>query len=276
MKNCKIDGVNYKIKEPHDFSFLRKYGKVFQVFDEQGINICFGVEDGGCRRFVKFAGAKPVNFDLCNGNTAHAIAWLKNAVQTYKDLAHPNLIKFIEAEEIGGGYAAVFEWTTAIGIEPYNSPDYHRFMQLPERVKSQAFEDIMAFHAHAAAQGYVAIDFYDGSIMYDYDVNKVVICDVDFYQKAPYVGEMGLWGSLRYVSPEECEPDAVMDEITTVYTMGATAFMMFCDGERGNRDLANWQLSEALYFVAKKATSDDRKVRQQSIAQLMQEWRDHQ
>jgi RIO-like serine/threonine protein kinase len=65
-------------------------------------------------------------------------------------------------------------------------------MQMPVENKMQVFEDIMEFHAHVAAKGYVAIDFYDGSILYDYDNEKVIICDIDFYQKSPYVGDMGL------------------------------------------------------------------------------------
>jgi len=264
-----IDGIPYKIKEPYDFSFISKYGKVFKVFDEQGINVCFGVDDGIRRYFVKFAGAKPIHFDLCNGNTVSAITWLKNAATTYPDLAHPSLIKFVQSEEIGGGYAAVFEWVDAEGIEPIDSPAHKKFMQMPVKLKMQAYEDIMEFHAHVAAKGYVALDFYDGSILYDYVKEKVIICDIDFYQKSPYIGEMGLWGSSRFVSPEECTQGAVMDEITNVYTMGATAFSLFGSSAR---NLETWTLKKALYDVAKKAVNNERDKRQQSIPQLMQEW----
>ena len=265
-----IDGLPYKLLEPYDFSFISKYGKVFKVFDEQGINVCFGAQDGSKRYFVKFAGAKPINFELCNGNTVLAVEWLKKAVSVYQDVEHPTLIKFVTAEEIGGGYAAVFEWVDAVGIEPLDSPDYMRFMQMPVDRKVQAFEDIMEFHAHVAAKGYVAIDFYDGSILYDYDNEKVIVCDIDFYQKTPYIGEMGLWGSSRFASPEECTPGAVMDEITNVYTMGATAFSLFAYGDRSPEA---WTLNTALYDVAKKAVIDDRSERQQSIRQLIEEWR---
>ena len=273
---CIIDGIAYKLLEPFDFSFISKYGKVFKVFDEQGINVCFGVQDGNKRYFVKFAGAKPINFEACNGNTVLAVEWLKNAVSVYQNLEHPALIKFVSAEEIGnaeslcGGYAAVFEWVDATGIEPLNSPDYMKFMQMPIKKKMRAFEDIVEFHAHAAAKGYVAIDFYDGSILYDYAHEKVMICDIDFYQKSPYVGEMGLWGSSRFVSPEECTPGAVMDEITMVYTMGATAFSLFAYGDRSAKA---WTLGKALRDVAKKAVSDERSRRQQSIRQFIADWR---
>ena len=141
---------------------------------------------------------------------------------------------------------------------------------MPIEKKIQAFEDILSFHAHVAANGYVAIDFYDGSILYDYKNANVVICDIDFYQKSPYVGEMGLWGSSRFVSPEECTPGAVMDEVTMVYTMGATAFSIFSDYDRLPEA---WTLNKNLYEVVKKAVSDDRSQRQQSIEQLIEEWR---
>ena len=265
-----IDNIPFKLLEPYDFSFINKYGKVFKVFDEQSVNVCFGIQDKHNKYFVKFAGAKPINFDHCNGGTARAIQWLKNATQVYQDLKHPSLINFLEAEEKGGGYAAVFEWSDAIGIEPLNSPDYIRFMQMPANKKLQAYEDIVAFHAHVAAKGYVAIDFYDGSILYDYCKEKVIICDIDFYQKAPYIGDMGLWGSSRFVSPEECTPGAVMDEVTNVYTMGATVFSLFAYGNRTPQD---WTLNKDLYYVAKKAVSDERSQRQQSIRQFMEQWK---
>jgi len=204
-------------------------------------------------------------------NAVSAIALLKSAVPLYTELAHPTLINFIKSEETGGGYAAVFEWTDAVGIEPKGSPDYMRFMQMPTDKKMRAFDDIMEFHTHVAAKGYVALDFYDGSILYDYNKDKVIICDIDLYQKSPFqnVGNLGIIGSARYVSPEECIPDAVMDEITNVYTMGATAFALFAYGDRS---LAQWPLNEKLYNVVRRAASDDRSQRQQSIRQMMDEW----
>jgi serine/threonine-protein kinase len=276
MNTYEIDGVPYKLKAPFDFSFLGKYGKVFKAFDEQGSgNISFGVQDGDKKYFVKFAGAPRENY-IANRETGEidtesAIALLKKAVPLYTELAHPTLIKLITAEEIGGGYAAVFEYENAIGIEPKGSPNHMKFMQMPIEKKLRAFNDIMEFHAFVAEKGYVALDFYDGSILYDYDRDKVIICDIDLYQKSPFVnvGNIGIVGSARYVSPEECIPDEVMDEVTNVYTMGATAFALFADSDRS---LEKWTLSEDLYNVVKRAVSDEREERQQSIKQLIEEW----
>jgi serine/threonine-protein kinase len=61
----------------------------------------------------------------------------------------------------------------------------------------------------------------------------------------------------------------VIDEISNVYNMGATAFCLFADSDRSREA---WPLSDALYAVAKRATSDNRSERQQSIRALIEEW----
>ena len=82
--------------------------------------------------------------------------------------------------------------------------------------------------------------------------------------------DMGrMWGSSLFQSPEEYEVGAVIDEITNVYAVGATAFALFGEYNR-NRD--RWQLSDQLFEVAANAVSDDRNRRQQSIRQLREEW----
>lgn len=65
---------------------------------------------------------------------------------------------------------------------------------------------------------------------------------------------------------------AVIDEVTNVYTIGATAFALF--GEY-NRTRDKWQLSDELFEVATRAVNDDRTKRQQSIRQLIDEWENH-
>ena len=265
-----IDNVPHRMKSPFDFSFLSKYGKVFKVFDAQDSgNICFGMADGDNKYFVKFAGAPT---ECACVSIDEAVANLKRTVPIYRDLAHPNLIKLIDAEEIDGGFAMVFEWADAECMHPMYPMSRRKFLQMTLETRHQVFEDIRTFHAHAAKQGYVAIDFYDGSIMYDFNNKRTVICDIDFYSKTPYINEMGrLWGSSRFMSPEEFELGAVIDEITNVYTMGATAFALF--GNERDRCIEKWVLSKELFDVAKKAVSDDRNQRQQSINQFIAEWK---
>jgi len=265
-----IDGVPYKLKAPFDFSFLSKYGKVFKVFDGQDSgNICFGVNNNDKRYFIKFAGAPT---DEYTGTVESAIERLRAAVSPYKDLAHPNLIHFIKAEEIGDGFAVIFEWVDGICAHPMYPTDYQKFRQLPLVTRLQIYEDILDFHAFVASQDYTAVDFYDGSIMWDISNMRTIICDIDFYTKAKVYGSKFLWGHMQSASPEERTDGAIIDEISNVYNMGETAFTLFI-GRKSDRSREAWPLSDSLYDVVKKAVSDERDERQQSLAQFIEEWR---
>mgnify|MGYP006990364804 CR=1 FL=1 len=64
-------------------------------------------------------------------------------------------------------------------------------------------------------KGYVAVDFYDGSILYDVREHKTTICDVDVFRRQPCVNDMGrMWGSSRFQAPEEYRLGAAIDEGT--------------------------------------------------------------
>jgi aminoglycoside phosphotransferase (APT) family kinase protein len=264
-----IDNIPYKLKTPFDISFINGYGKVFKVFDDQDSgNICFGVQNGDNRYFVKFAGAPTEQY---SGTPEDAIARLKETVPVYQDLTHLNLIKLLKAEETGGGFALVFEWSDGECMGRQYPLSRCKFMKIPLETKLRVFDDILSFHAYVHEQGYVAVDFYDGSIMYDFTKGRTVICDIDFYVKKPYINQMGrMWGSSRFMSPEEFELGAEIDEITNVYLMGATAFALFADNDRSPE---RWPLSQALYNVVKRAVNDERGRRQQSIRQLQEEWK---
>ena len=257
-----------KLKAPFDLDFLRSYGAVFKVFDDQDSgNLCFGVaSNAGERYFVKFVGAPTVRY---SGDPREAIERLKASATVYSDLAHPSLIRFVKAEEVGGGYAIVFEWTDAICAGRQYPSSREAFIELPLEARVRVFEDVMEFHEHVARRGYVAIDFYDGSIMYDQVTGGAIVCDIDFYQKSPYAGSMGLWGSTRFISPEERTDGAVIDEVTNVYTMGATAFALFADSDRS---VERWPLGMRMFETVKRAASDEREMRHQSIRELIEEW----
>lgn len=263
-----INGITYKLKAPFDFGFLEKYGTVFQVYDDQDSgNICFGTEKDGERLFIKFAGAPTAEY---NGDPRDAIARLKQTVRLYEQLRHDSLIQYIGAEEIGGGFSLIFKWTDAKCMGRMYPEARKKFLELPLSEKVKVFRDILGFLEYVASQNYAAIDFYDGSIMYDFDSAKTVICDIDFFQKRPCVNHMGrLWGSSLFQSPEEYRLGAQIDEVTNVYTAGATAFALFSDFDRTGE---KWPLGDALYRVAARAVSEDRELRQQSIRQFIDEW----
>lgn len=267
-----INDVPCKLKEPFDFSFLQKYGEVFKIYDDQDSgNIGFGTKKDGKRYFIKFAGAPSERASISQDE---AVKNLKKTEAIYRDLQHPSLIKLIDTEDIGGGFAMVFEWTDGVCMGRMYPLSRQKFMSMPMDTKIKVFEDILEIHKFISEQGYVAIDFYDGSIMYDFEKEETVICDIDFYSKLPYINEMGrLWGSSSFMSPEESIKGSTIDEVTNVYTLGATAFALFANY---NRDKENWLLSPQLYDVAIKAVNNDRNYRQKSINELIQEWNKNQ
>lgn len=263
-----INGIPYKMKSFFDFSFINKYGHVFQVFDDQDSgNICFGTEQEGKRYFIKFAGSPT---EAYNGTLEDAIKCLKATLPIYRDLRHKNLIEFVNGEEIGGGFAMRFKWASGDCMGRMYPAAHQRFMNLPIKIRLDVFRDVLDFLAYVNSQGYVAVDFYDGSIMYDFKHGTTTICDIDLFRKKPCINNMGrMWGSSLFMSPEEFELGADIDEITNVYTAGAVAFALFGDY---NRTYDKWSLSEALYLVVVKATNYNRGLRQQTIKQFIEEW----
>lgn len=263
-----IDGVTFELKEEFDFEFLSEYGKVFTVFDKQDSGyLCFGVLNDNKKLFLKIAGAATVR---SNVSTDVAITRLKSTVSTYQDLCHPTLIEMIEHKEIKNGYLTVFEWFEGDCMgKQYNSFD--KFLPLPLEKKFSIFNEILLFHIHANKCGYIALDFYDGCIMCDFISEKTRICDVEFYTKKPVINTMGrMWGSSRYMSPEEFQLGAEIDERSNVFLMGATAFQLFGGGKERNFD--NWQANEKLFSIALKAVSTEKDDRYQSIDEYFEAW----
>ena len=276
-----LDNIQFELKEDFNFSWLSKYGNVFCVFDKQDSgNICFGVEKEDKKLFIKYAGAPTINYD---GNYEDAILRMKNSILIYEDIHHQNLINLIDHFEKSGGYVTIYEWVDGECLHAHwnfdkypkythhSSPNF-KFNQLDLELKLDCIDDIFKLHKLVVKKGYVAIDFYDGSIMYDFKTNKTTICDIDFYAKSPFINTMGqMWGSSRFMSPEEFELGATIDEITNVFTMGAIAFELL--GNNYNRNIESWTASEKLFDVAKKATSKDKYERYQCISDFYSDWK---
>lgn len=276
----KINNIEFELKEDFDFTWLSKYGDVFSVFDKQDSgNICFGVKKDEKKVFIKYAGAKTLNYE---GSYEEAVCKIKESIKIYKDIQHPNLIRLIDDFEVNNGHALVYEWVEGESLHAHwnfdkypkythpKSPNY-RLNKLPLEEKLKCLDSVFSFHKLVAEKNYVAIDFYDGSIIYDFINNKTTVCDIDFYSKSPFINTMGdMWGSKRFKSPEEFEKDSIIDEITNVYAMGALAFEILGDNKK--RDFESWKGSESLYKIAKKAISNKREDRYKSINDFYNEW----
>ncbi|WP_172195018.1 GNAT family N-acetyltransferase [Saccharibacillus qingshengii] len=270
----RIDGVPFVLRRLHDFNWLAPFGRVFRVWDRQDSgNLSFGLEIEDQHVFIKYAGASTADYA---GHPADAVNRLREAADRYETLRHPALTQVLDHFETPGGYAVLFEWAEGQLLRPGADEDgdtvVSRFRRLPIAERMEAMETVLEFHAHVEALGYVAIDFYDGSLMYDFSTGRLTICDIDLYRPAPYVNEMGrMWGSSRFMSPEEYELGAVIDSRTNVYTMGAMAFCLL-GGER-DRSPELWDAGESRYRLALRAVSPDREDRFSSVREMVEAWR---
>ncbi len=138
MKGYSIDQVSFQVKEAHDFSWLKDLGHVFKVFDEQDSgNICFGVERDRKRKFVKYAGAKPQDY---LGDAKMAVKRLKDAVPLYEELAHRNLIQYLDDFETKEGQVIVFDWFDGECLHPhwaYPPPQKYTHPESPSSLTSE-------------------------------------------------------------------------------------------------------------------------------------------
>lgn len=263
-----IHGVPFKMGREFDFRFLEKFGRVFQVMDDQDSgNICFGVEGADGKKFIKFAGAPTAEY---KGEAADAVERLKATVPIYQEIKHPALIRYLDSGEIGEGFAMVFAWADGECMGRMYESSHKIIMNLPVDEKIRMFQTIIDFLVAVAETGYVAIDFYDGSILYDRVRKVTTICDIDFFRKSPAINDMGqMWGSSRFMSPEEYERGETLDEITNVFTIGQMGFSVFTDSDRARE---HWPLSGAGYRALRKAISPERAERHASLAEFRECW----
>jgi serine/threonine-protein kinase len=101
----------------------------------------------------------------------------------------------------------------------------------------------------------VAVDFYDGCLIYDFARRTIRLCDLDSYRPGPYVLDRDRqYGSTRFMAPEEFAKGATVDERSTVFTLGRAAFVLLSRGPRGEQDRDLWRAGDALFQVATTAT----------------------
>lgn len=295
MEQIELDGLTFRLKACCDFGWLRSYGTAFRIIDATGSGcLCIGMQKGSRRYFLKIAGADTIYAEV---SPDESVKILKKAVGLYEELAHPNLIRLIEHFPHENLYVAVFDWAEGECLfDFWNFEKYRleksairpgvRFHALSARKKLQCAEVLFSFLEKTAEKGYVAIDFYDGSIMYDFNTDHTMICDIDFFRKMPAYNDMGekLFGTKRLKSPEEYILGAKLDERTNVFTLGALLFDFF--GEFSSLDIAeryeknafypcdreNWELNTACYEAAGKAVSAARNIRYNTIREFHSAW----
>lgn len=248
---------------------LASLGEVFAVFDEQDSGcLSYGVTLGATRWFVKLA------------PSAATAALLRSAARFHAAVRHPVILAPVAFADLSSRAAIVYPWVPgAVLYHPTRSHHPSRtdpaspmraFRAQPLAIVARVLDDILDAHLAVAAAGYLAVDFYDGCMLYNPHTTEVRLIDLDHYQPGPFtVGPLLLPGSTRYLSPEERTAGAVVDQRTTVYTLGRTGLILMDEGDSEQA----WRGTPAQQKILTRATNSDPAKRYNSVAQFVTAWR---
>ena len=258
--------------------YLHNIGDVFAVFDEEiqdSGNISYGIRTEGERYFVKTAGY-PDNPDPYL-NHAERVSMLRNAVHLRQGCSYHTLPTLHQVVESPTGPLLVYEWVngelvrTDAASREHPGSTFQRFRRLPSEEILSVLDQVYELHYQLAQKGWIAVDFYDGCMIYDFNQREFHVIDLDLYRDAPFINEMGrMFGSIRFMAPEEFELGARIDERTNVFTMGRTAAVFLSDG---TLDREPFRGSDAQYEVIRRACLDDRSERFDSMGEFYRAWR---
>jgi serine/threonine-protein kinase len=147
---------------------------------------------------------------------------------------------------------------------------YQRFAHLPPDRQLSIFDTLIGLHRALADVGWIAGDLYDGCLVVDFDTTTVHVVDLDSYRRGPSRNDMGrMFGSTRFMAPEEFRLGAPLDERTTVFTLGRLVWHFATRlTERADRFCG----PDALAAVVSRATRADPGHRYPSVADLADAW----
>ncbi|HEX6971269.1 MAG TPA: serine/threonine protein kinase, partial [Limnochordia bacterium] len=161
-------------------TYLRSIGTAFAVFDEHtqtSGNVSYGVRIGFERYFVKTAGRphdpRPVL------KHPERVARLRNAVRVWRSCPHPALPRLHRVIESPEGPLLVYQWVDGelLGVPRAHRDDpaspFQRFRRLPAPAILGRLDTLFELHAALARRGWVAVDFYDGCLIYDFRSNRL-------------------------------------------------------------------------------------------------------
>ncbi|WP_174514498.1 serine/threonine protein kinase [Streptacidiphilus jiangxiensis] len=253
----------------HLSALLAKAGKVFAAFDAQDSG-CWsaGVEaDDGQRWFVKLAGTSA-------GESA-----MRRVQELHRQVRHPSIIPVVHSFACADGLVNIYPWADGdvlyhptTDARPDRTLATHPmacFRSLPLPRVETALDTVLDAHQAICAAGWVAVDFYDGCLLYDFGTHVMRLIDLDEYRPGPFtVPGDRLPGSSRYLAPEERRHGALVDERTTVHALGRMLRLLMDGGDME----ADWRGTPAQLAVVTRATDPDPSRRQPTVSALRETW----
>lgn len=257
--------------------YLSEIGRIFSVFDAQvqdSGNVSYGVQVGQQRFFVKTAGDPHDPRPFLPHE--ERVALLENAVRLRRSCSHNSLPRLHNVIESAHGPLLVYSWVqgellhAGSATRQDSQSAMQRFRRLPLQEIMKALDLVFELQYELAQAGWIAVDFYDGCLIYDFASQEMHVVDLDMYRESPFINEIGrMFGSSRYMAPEEFERGASIDERTNVFTMGRTAANLLSDG---TLDRSAFRGSDAHYDIVLKACSGERRMRYASVGDFYTAW----
>jgi len=248
--------------------FVAHNADVFAVFDattQDSGNVSYGARVGDERFFVKTAGSPNDARPFLRHDAR--VALLRNAVRLARAVSDPALPALRNVVESSEGPLLIYDWVDGerLGTSAARRSDpasaFARFLALDVDERVAALDVIFRLHVTLARAGWVASDFYDGSLIYDFARRRLHVVDLDSYRDGPFANDMGrMFGSSRFMAPEEHTLGARIDERTTVFTMGRTVAQFLALG------------SEPVEALVARACDADPRRRFATMAQFYETW----
>ena len=263
-------------------SLVARTSVVRRTFDERtqdSGNVSWLVESEGQALFVKSAGlpSPAPGAPALLLDHAGRVELLHNAVRLARSCDHPALATLRNVIETGTGPALVYDAAPGelVGVPRAERADpasaYQRFSRLPGPRMLAVFDVLIDLHVSLAEQGWVACDLYDGCLIVAPD-DRLTVVDLDTYRRGPFTNTMGrMFGSDRFMAPEEHELGATIDQRTTVFTL---ARLVTHFGTRLTEDLGSFVGSPACAAVLIRACQPDPSARYPTVADFAAAWAD--
>jgi serine/threonine-protein kinase len=231
----------------------------FSVFDQQDSG-CFsyGIDFAGHRWFVKTA------------TTAEASTSLENAIRVHDVCHHPSVVSPVRVFR-SPRLTLVYPWRNGVvlnhaTIAGSDRSALQRLRQLPVGVIERSIGVVLDAHVEVVRSGLVAVDFYDGCLIYDFDRDEMWLIDLDEYRPGPFVVDVDrLPGSTSYMAPEEFVRGAVIDERTTVFNLGRIVEHLLTSDH-------GWRGTDQQRLIVDAATDPNRARRYDTVAALLDRW----
>lgn len=260
-----LSGIPFHVRSSPSLQWLKAYGQVQRVLsDGTSGYLEFGVQGDYGRLWIKYAGADPINSIVSPQN---AIKSLRETASLYT-IRHASLVPVLSHGPVENGYAIVFPW---IEEDSLNNVE-HPFRTLPWNDSLAMLDSLFELHVQLSQEGLVVGNFSKQHILADFANKRFLLCNLRGYRQRPAQAPTSFSvGDSRYLAPEYLQPGHVLNEQTTVFSLGKLALDLYQYNQL--RRKKTWYGPPAILPVALKAAEEDPRRRYQTVLAFLQEWR---